>query len=97
MLAGGVFIHCMAGVSRSATVVIGWLMQAHKVDFEEGLRCVTCTTKLSTGCTSHIIYIYIYHSTNDVRHINHTISDVSSACNLMWSTAERRYDRASVQ
>jgi hypothetical protein len=46
---------------------------------------------------TYYIYIYIYHSTNDVRHINHTISDVSSACNLMWSTAERRYDRASVQ
>eukprot|EP00983_Pelagomonas_calceolata_P090545 1157436-Pelagomonas_calceolata.AAC.4 len=28
----------MAGVSRSATVVIAWLMQKHKLSFDEAFR-----------------------------------------------------------
>ncbi len=33
-------MHCVAGVSRSATVCIGWLMWRHRLSFDEAFRRV---------------------------------------------------------
>lgn len=37
---GRVLVHCNAGVSRSVSVVIGWLMQAERCGFDEALATV---------------------------------------------------------
>jgi len=36
--AGGVLIHCMAGASRSATVLLSYLMKNHDLSFEKALE-----------------------------------------------------------
>lgn len=36
----------MAGVSRSSTVCIGWLMRTHKIGYDEAFRCV-CSKRVS--------------------------------------------------
>ncbi|TNV75449.1 hypothetical protein FGO68_gene2924 [Halteria grandinella] len=37
----GVFVHCAAGVSRSASLVIAYVMKTHKVTFQEALKLVS--------------------------------------------------------
>ncbi|KAG2437941.1 hypothetical protein HXX76_005557 [Chlamydomonas incerta] len=37
---GSVLVHCVAGVSRSATVVMGWLMWRHQLSADEAFRRV---------------------------------------------------------
>ncbi|TNV75244.1 hypothetical protein FGO68_gene14075 [Halteria grandinella] len=37
----GVFVHCAAGVSRSASLVIAYVMKIQKVTFQEALKLVS--------------------------------------------------------
>ncbi|KAG2493533.1 hypothetical protein HYH03_008347 [Edaphochlamys debaryana] len=37
---GGVLVHCVAGVSRSATVCMGWLMFRHRLTVDEAFKRV---------------------------------------------------------
>ena len=37
---GGILVHCMAGVSRSATCVIAYLMREHKHSLRSALELV---------------------------------------------------------
>lgn len=37
---GKVFVHCFAGVSRSATIVIAYLMSEHRMSFQDAFKYV---------------------------------------------------------
>jgi protein-tyrosine phosphatase len=37
---GRVLVHCFAGKSRSASIVIGWLMKNEKMSYENALQYV---------------------------------------------------------
>ncbi len=43
---GNVLVHCQAGVSRSASVVIAFLIKKFKVDFSEALNFVQSKRKV---------------------------------------------------
>lgn len=40
MSQGAVFVHCFAGVSRSATMTIAFLMKEHKMQFYDAMSFV---------------------------------------------------------
>ena len=39
-IAGGIYVHCHAGVSRSATIVIAYIMQKQRISFNEAYQLV---------------------------------------------------------
>lgn len=47
LLLGGVYVHCTAGISRSATIIIAFLMQKHRYIYDEAIAVVLKTRNVS--------------------------------------------------
>ena len=41
-----VFVHCLAGVSRSASVVVAYVMAREHVSLKDAYECVSCDSRL---------------------------------------------------
>lgn len=55
---GKVFVHCNAGISRSTTVIIGYLIRTHKITLEDALKKVKAVrsgTKPNQGFMAQLV------------------------------------------
>ncbi|KAK9479912.1 protein-tyrosine phosphatase-like protein [Lipomyces japonicus] len=59
---GSVLVHCVAGISRSATVVIAYVMWKHKVSFEDALATVKSGREIANPNDSFVEQLQIFQA-----------------------------------
>jgi dual specificity phosphatase 12 len=61
---GAVFVHCAAGVSRSATIVIAYVMKKHQWDYETAFDFVQKRRPIVYPNEGFIKQLKVYHILN---------------------------------
>lgn len=70
-------MHCVAGISRSPTVTIAYLMKMHKMSFSDALAHVKVKR------TSILIYPHIAYKHIHIHPYNHTYTHTLSHSHLL--------------
>jgi len=63
---GGVLVHCLVGMSRSASAVIAYLMKANKLSFEEGLAFVKQCRPIAQPNQVRPILCFFFYTPSDL-------------------------------
>ncbi|XP_053205478.1 dual specificity protein phosphatase 22-B-like [Panonychus citri] len=64
---GNVLIHCLAGVSRSVTIVIAYIMSITTINWKEGLKCVRAARLLASPNQGFIKQLQEFERTGKLR------------------------------
>ncbi|XP_015787188.1 dual specificity protein phosphatase 22-B-like [Tetranychus urticae] len=65
---GNVLIHCLAGISRSVTIAIAYIMSVTTVTWKEGLKCVRAARLLAQPNQGFIKQLQDFEKTGKLRH-----------------------------
>ncbi len=57
---GGVLVHCAAGISRSSTMAIAYVMMTQKLDFESAFEIVR-KARPCISPNSSMYFIFLFH------------------------------------
>ncbi|CCX30900.1 protein-tyrosine phosphatase-like protein [Pyronema domesticum] len=89
-----VFVHCRMGISRSASIVVAYVMKIFGYSYEEGLRFVKGKRRVINPNKAFVAQLNFLHSTNfDLTHLSDILSQSIENPYDPYDPDEERYLR----